>query len=174
MWSKYSELRKWPLFTLAYFAAAQHTFLLSSKCSVSSVPNTLVASTDVDQDFVQESVPRRLSCINLTVKPCTKPQRKITPQQNSPKSFMKCLISKLDFFFHVPVPCPDLADLCLLPTPASHTSRPFLFLPLPSHPSPWQAQLYSESLSNFSNPSPPWRLGVGGSCLWEQKLICYN
>lgn len=42
-------------------------------------------------------VPHRISCINLTVKPCTKPQRKITPQQNSPKSFMKCLISKLDF-----------------------------------------------------------------------------
>lgn len=122
MWSQYSELRKWPLFTLAYFAAAQHTFLLSSKCSVSSVPNTLVASTDVDQDFVQESVPRRLSCINLTVKPCTKPQRKITPQQNSPKSFMKCLISKLDFFSTSP--CPVLTLL---------TCVSFL-LPPPTHP----------------------------------------
>lgn len=98
---------------------------------------------------------KKISYINLIVKPCTKPQRKITPQQNTPKSFMKCLISNLDFFY-VLVPCPDLAVLCLLPIP---TPTPNLGIPFPtSAPTPivvTDAALLSESPSNFAGWQHP-------------------
>lgn len=162
------------LFTLPYFAAAQHTFLLSSKCSVSSVPNTLVASTDADQDFVHESVPHRISCINLTVKPCTKPQKKITHLSKILQSLLWNVWSP-SYVFSMS-PCPVLTLLTcvsfLLP-PHTHPGLSFSCLCPHTHHPDERSFTLSLSLTSATRVHHGY-LGVGGSCLWEQKLICYN